>query len=416
MTHARPPGRHSKKLKWLILLVGAFLLLATIVVRSLLTANDVAESAAQESPQDPYGVDTTLYQAREERVRAGQTLETILSAAGIPLPVIYKAAQAAQTQGLFNPRALIAGDSYRAYQDTASQAPRLWIFHQSLPEYVIFDFRDSVAVGGGALPVTTRRRRAVGEIRSSLWQTLYDVGEKPAMAVKLEQLYAWQIDFHHLQPGDRFHIIYEERVVRDATWQFDIVAALFENAGKLNYAFLFEDGYYDEKGNTMRRAFLKAPVEYSRISSGFSLRRYHPIRKRVQPHYGTDYAAPTGTPIRTTADGVVINKGYTKGNGNYVRVKHARSYATTYLHMSRFNTGLRVGQQIKQGDVIGFVGSTGLANGPHVCYRLTRNGKPVNSRTIALPPAEPIAEERRTDFIAMANSVLPQLTLPETTP
>lgn len=400
----------------LILLAAACLLLATTVMRSLLSTDDIAESAAQGSPHDPYGVDTTLYQAREQRVRAGQTLETILSGAGVPLPVIYQAAQAAQTQGLFNPRALIAGDSYRTYQDTALTAPQLWIFHRSLPNYVIFDFRDSVAVVGGALPVSTRRRSAVGEIRSSLWQTLYDVGEKPAMAVKLEQLYAWQIDFHHLQPGDRFHIIYEEQVVRDSTWQFDIVAALFENAGKRNYAFLFEDGYYDEKGNTMRRAFLKAPVEYSRISSGFSLRRYHPIRKRVQPHYGTDYAAPTGTPIRTTADGVVINKGYTRGNGNYVRVKHARGYATTYLHMSRFKAGLRIGQRIKQGDVIGHVGSTGLANGPHVCYRLTRNGKPVNSRTIALPPAEPIAEERRAEFIAMADSVLPKLTLPESTP
>jgi murein DD-endopeptidase MepM/ murein hydrolase activator NlpD len=223
------------------------------------------------------------------------------------------------------------------------------------------------------------------------------------LANRLADIYAWTIDFYRIQAGDRFRVLYTENMVDGESVGIDsIQAASFRFRGMEFLAFHYDQdslgSYYDENGNSLQKAFLQAPLNYTRISSRFSRRRFHPVQKRYKAHLGTDYAAPTGTPIRTTGDGVVIAAGYTRGNGNYVKVRHNSIYTTQYLHMSRFASGIRSGAAVKQGQVIGYVGATGLATGPHLCYRFWKNGEQVDPFQEELPPAFPIQEDHQEAY------------------
>ena len=236
----------------------------------------------------------------------------------------------------------------------------------------------------GKKDIEVRLKKAKGEINNSLWITMEEKGLSPRLTHELSTIYAWTIDFFKIQKGDAFKVYYEDRYIDNKYIGIGrIIAAEFIHNNKSYFAYYYKEkndrgDYFNEKGETLRKAFLMAPVDYKRISSRYSKNRKHPVTGRWKGHFGTDYAAATGTPIWTTADGVVVKASYTRNNGNYVKIKHNNTYTTQYLHMSKIKSGIKRNVKVKQGQIIGYVGSTGLATGPHVCYRFWKNGRQVD--------------------------------------
>ena len=283
-----------------------------------------------------------------------------------------------------------------------------FVYQPNSIDYVVFDLRDSITIKMGKKELVTKTRVSSGIITSSLYQTLVDQNLSPALAVRLADIYAWTIDFYRIQKGDYFQVIFEENFVdEERVGVGAILAANFNNYEVDNYAFLYDQGdgedYFNEQAESLRRAFLKSPLKFGRLTSAYTKRRFHPVQKRYKAHLGTDYAAPTGTPIMTVGDGVVTHAQYSKYNGNYVKIRHNSTYTTQYLHMSKIGKGIRPGVRVKQGQTIGYVGSTGLATGPHVCYRFWKNGTQVDSRREKIPPSKPIKKSKRADFDVYAS-------------
>ena len=284
---------------------------------------------------------------------------------------------------------------------------QVFIYQPDNLSYYVVDFRDSViSVYKKIKPITIKRRTIGGVLKESLSETLGNAEVEGALASKIAKIYAYSIDFMKLKKGDRFAITFTERFINDSIYDGveELEASFFEYRGKIIYAFPFAQNpnsdkieYYDEQGKTLKNFFLKSPIKFSRISSRFSASRFHPVQHRWKAHKGTDYAAPRGTPITVTAGGVVEQSGYTAGNGNFVKVKHNGTYSTQYLHMSKIL--VRRGQRVNQGQVIGLVGSTGLATGPHVCYRFWKNGKQVDALRLKLPTGEPMTGNNKTRFL-----------------
>ncbi|ARA92878.1 peptidase M23 [Rhodothermaceae bacterium RA] len=361
---------------------------------------------------DAFGFETGAYDVVEHRIRRNQTFSDILAEHNVPPGQVFRLARSAED--VFSVRRIQAGKTLRIYRDDSLQAARYLVYQPDPITYVVFSLDDSLNVRIGERPVHTVRRSVEGVITRSLYEALAEQGVNPLLAVRLSEVYAWQIDFFRIQPGDGFSIVYEEQVIDDEPVGIgSIVAARFSHFGQDFYAFRFEreegTDYFDEQGNSLRKAFLKAPLEYYRLTSRYNPNRFHPVLKRRRAHLGTDYAAPTGTPIRATGDGVVIEAGYTRGNGNYVKIRHNGTYTTGYLHMSRFARGIQRGTRVRQGDVIGYVGSTGLATGPHVCYRFWKNGVQVDPLREKMPPSRPIEEQYRAAFEAERDHLLPLL-------
>ncbi|GAB4269678.1 MAG: M23 family metallopeptidase [Deferrisomatales bacterium] len=270
------------------------------------------------------------------------------------------------------------------------------------------------------IPYEVRTDWVGGTIRTSLFDAVTEIGESPELALALADIFAWDVDFIlDIREGDSFRALVEKRLREGKPAGYGrILAAEFVNQGTAYRAFWFQDGdrpaaYYDADGNSLRKAFLRAPLSFTRISSGFSRRRFHPITKTWKAHPAIDYAAPTGTPIKAVGDGVVVRKGYTRGNGNFIKLRHNAAYETLYLHMSRFAKGMRKGRKVAQGEVIGYVGSTGLATGPHLCFRMYRNGSPVNPLRVKSPAADPVSPANRAAFRARAAQLAAQLDSPE---
>lgn len=284
---------------------------------------------------------------------------------------------------------------------------QVFIYQPDNLSYYVVDFRDTaIAVYKKVKPVTIKRRSIGGVLKESLSETLGNEKIEGALASKIAKIYAYSIDFMKLKKGDRFALTFTERYINDSIYDGveELEASFFEYRGKIIYAFAFVPNsnsekveYYDEQGKTLKNFFLKSPIKFSRISSRFSSSRFHPVQHRWKAHKGTDYAAPRGTPITTTAGGVVEQSGYTAGNGNFVKVKHNGTYSTQYLHMSKIL--VRRGQRVTQGQVIGLVGSTGLATGPHVCYRFWKNGVQVDALRLKLPSGEPMSGANKDRFI-----------------
>lgn len=255
-----------------------------------------------------------------------------------------------------------------------------------------------------------------GIIESSLYEAVADANASAELAMMLANIYAWTVDFYRIQQHDAFKVIYvEEFVESEPVGIREILCASFTTGSKELFAFRFEQSaetgaeYFDAEGNSLRKAFLKMPLEFGRLTSPYNLKRFHPVLKYNKPHLGTDYAAPSGTPILATGDGVVTEASYTSGNGNYVKIKHNSVYSTQYLHMKGFAPGIKKGTRVSQGDVIGYVGSTGLATGPHVCYRFWKNGEQVDPRKEEIPSAEPVSESQRERFNALIQKWKQQL-------
>ncbi|MBX2821307.1 MAG: peptidoglycan DD-metalloendopeptidase family protein [Rhodothermaceae bacterium] len=363
---------------------------------------------------DEYNIRKDAYVRSSHSVKKRDTFSDILDQFNVPATTIATLVDIAKPH--LDVRKIRAGNKYITYHQSQPDAvPDFFIYEKGPIEYVVFDLRDSLTVETGKKTIRTVTKHISGSIESSLYQTLSDQDANPMVAIELSEIFAWQVDFYRIMKGDNFKVVYEEEYVENQPIGIGkIIAANFTHAGEEYSAFPFElEGnteFYNDEGNSLRRPFLKAPLRFNRISSRYSLRRFHPVQKRYKAHLGTDYAAPTGTPVRSTADGTVVEAGYTKGNGRYVKVKHNGTYTTGYLHFSKIAKGIKKGVRVKQGDVIGYVGSTGLATGPHLCYRFWKNGKQVDALREKLPDTvESIREEYLSDFLDQVSRLKPVL-------
>lgn len=313
--------------------------------------------------------------------------------------------------------------------DTTKKAQYV-IYVKNKVDYFVFDFRDSVVVEHKQKEFEVKERVLTGEIVDgsnltfAINQELKNIALTYELSESIAGIYAYAIDFFKLHPGDEFKLIFDEKKVEgELVGVSDIKAVWFKHRDHPYYSFKYEvdtvnhkSSYFDENAKQMKRPFLMAPVKYSRISSGYTKRRYHPVQKRWKAHKGTDYAAPKGTPIYATADGTVIAAKFSRYNGNYVKVKHNETYTTQYLHMSKIEKGMRNGVFVKQGQTIGYVGSTGLATGPHVCYRFWKNGKQVDHRALKFPNNVPMKEELIPSYLEYIKSIRSQLDSAAVTP
>jgi murein DD-endopeptidase MepM/ murein hydrolase activator NlpD len=362
---------------------------------------------------DEFNLPRDSFFVRYGIVKRNQTLSDILYPFGLSYQKIIRIAEA--SKGKYDVKKIRKGDKYFVYQrKDSTRAVKYFVLQPDLIRYVVFDIDSTVSVRIKHKPVKYKRRTAAGIITSSLFEALAENNLSPKIALRLSEIFAWQIDFYRIRKYDEFKVIYDEKYVDGKPIGVGkIYAAYFKNAGRKYYAFLFEvngeEDYFDEEGNSLRKAFLKAPIKFGRITSRYSLHRYHPILHRIKAHLGTDYAAPIGTPIMATGDGVVIEARYKRNNGNYVKIRHNSVYTTQYLHMSRFAKGIKPGVKVKQGQIIGYVGMTGLATGPHVCYRFWKNGKQVDHLKEKFPSSKPVPKKFREQFFALRDKLKREL-------
>lgn len=318
---------------------------------------------------------------------------------------------------VLDPTKLRAGMHYSTFttQDSIGNI-RYIAFAKSLTDYAVIDLTgDTINAYEFCKPITLRRHYTEGVLNSSLWNVIKASGADPLLAIKLSDVYAWQIDFFDVKEGDSFRALYDIAYIDDTTALSitSIQGAVFTHQGKEFVAIPFTQDsvfeYFDTEGNSLRKAFLKAPLDLFRITSRFTNARFHPILKRYRAHHGVDYAAPVGTPVKSIGAGTVIAKGYQEGGGNFLKVQHNSVYTTTYMHLSRFAKGIQTGSQVQQGEVIGYVGSTGLSTGPHLDFRVHKNGQPINPLQMDAPPSLPVKTELRDSFAITSRQVFAEL-------
>ena len=371
---------------------------------TIITPGEIHKSSAEEPEKslDSYGIDTSLYELQTARVRYNQFLSEILANYNISYYLIDRMLR--NSGDVFDIRKIKAGNKYTLYLSSDSlQQLDYMVYEHDVMNHFVFDFRLDTLIRKVERPSRLKLKYASGTIETSLWNAMIDNGLHPVLAVELSEIYAWSVDFFGLQKGDSFKVIYEEEYIDTVSnGVYRIHAALFEHYGKQFYAIpLIQDdkeSYYDLEGQSLRKAFLKAPLRYSRISSRYSNSRMHPILRIRRPHHGVDYAAAIGTPVVAIGDGRVIMREYQSGSGRIVKIRHNSVYTTAYMHLSRYGKGISVGSYVKQGDVIGYVGSSGLSTGPHLDFRFYKNGYPVDPLKVEAPPVEPVSEENKEKF------------------
>jgi murein DD-endopeptidase len=364
-----------------------------------------------------FGFTLNNFKVINDTIKSGEIFSEILLKNNIEYARILEIVNT--VRDTFNVRSLKAGKPYTilAKKDSTGQA-EVFIYQHSKIQYTVIDFRDSIPVAHNkSKPVKTVIKKVSGVIRSSLTESMEKAGLSPYLAYKMEDIYGWSIDFYRLQKNDRYKLIYEQLYINDTVpvGIGEVKAAFFEYGDKPYYAFKYKidstaklSDYYDDAAKTMKRQFLKAPVKVSRISSRYNLnRRIAFYGNKIRAHKGTDYAAPVGTQILSTANGVVTESRYAGGNGNYVKIKHNGAYSTQYLHMSK--RLVRVGQRVSQGDVIGKIGMTGNTSGPHVCYRFWKNGVQVDPLRQQLPASEPMKKDKIPAYLKYIEPIKIQL-------
>ena len=361
---------------------------------------------AKETPRriEQFGFDFNDFNVLQDTIKSGDTFGSIIENQNLGDKQVYDLTE--KIKDSFDVRSIRIGKTYTLLRSKDRfKKLQYAIYQPDRASYYVIDLRDSVGVTKVTRPIRIKKRTIAGELNGSFSEELQRQKVDPALANKLIKVYAWSIDFFKLKKGDQFGVIFTERYVDDTIYDGvdSLRAAFFEYKGKMIYAFPFAQNensgkidYYDENGKALKNFFLKSPLKYANITSRFSRSRFHPVQLMWKAHKGTDYAAPTGTPIMTTASGIVEQTGYTAGNGNFVKVKHDRTYSTQYLHMSRIL--VRRGQRVTQGSVIGKVGSTGLATGPHVCYRFWKNGVQVDALRLKLPNSQPMESKNLPRF------------------
>jgi murein DD-endopeptidase MepM/ murein hydrolase activator NlpD len=374
---------------------------------------ETAEKTDEVPPAYVYGICVDSLDVAEYRIRRGDNLSLILS--GLKLPFRREAILQAM-EGLLDPGKLYEGLPYHVLttRDSLPQVAYL-VFARSRTDHAVVDLTgDSVRARLYRKEITEKRQYLEKTVRTSLWREMKAQGVDPILAIHLSDVFAWQIDFFELQPGDSFRLFYTESLIDDTvSLKLSVDAAMFVHQGRTYMAIPFTQDslpeFFDADGQSLRRAFLKAPLDFFRITSRFSNSRFHPVLKYYRAHHGVDYAAPTGTPVKAIGDGKVIARGFQEGGGgNYVKIQHNAIYATAYMHLNGFARGLSVGRHVRQGDVIGYVGSTGLSTGPHLDFRVYRNGTPVNPLEIESPPANPVRPELRDSFDRVRQHLMQQ--------
>lgn len=349
-----------------------------------------------------YGLPVDSFHVEQGIIKRNQNLSHLLMQYGITAKTID---QVSRLKDIFDVRKIRSGHVYKLFFSMDSvKTLDYFIYEHTLTEYITIQFKDSLQITLGEKPTTIEKKLASGQIKTNLWDAMVESNINPMMSIELSEIYAWSIDFFGLKEGDQFYVIYEERFLDTISAGIErIHAALFNHQNKDFYAIYFvqddRGSFFDDEGNSLRRAFLKAPLKFSRISSRFSKNRYHPVLKIYRPHSGVDYAAPEGTPVYSVGDGFVIKKGYQRrGAGNYLKIKHNSVYTTQYAHLKGFARGLKNGDPVKQGQLIGYVGKTGLATGPHLDFRFFMNGEAIDPLKVDAPPVEPIKKINKEEY------------------
>jgi len=380
-------------------------------------SEEIADSIPVAEPKIEFAgieYDAAAYEVDSSKIRTNQLFADLLK----PYQIDYSTIQILvdKSASVFDLRKLQAGKwmTYMVRTNDSVEHLDYFIYHHSLKEKVVFNIKDSAYVYLFESPVATIQRKLSSRISKTLYHSILENNTSYELGIKLSEVFAWQVDFFKIDAHDHFKVIYDEYRVDGALYAVgNISSAEFFHRGDTfrAYYYLQDDvhTYFDDEGRSLRKAFLKAPLKYSRISSRYTKRRFHPVQRRWKAHLGTDYAAPRGTPIRSVGDGVVIAASYTGGNGNYVKVKHNATYTTQYLHMSR--RAVRQGQRVTQGQVIGYVGSTGLATGPHLCFRFWMHGRQVDPFSVKIPPSTPITDEHKEEYFKKRDSLRHELDL-----
>lgn len=392
--------------------------LALFAVSCNKQANQDEQQAEVEEPQHTilYGIIADNYRTEQGEIGQGETLGKILARYGVSATTVDKLDKAAKD--VFPLRQIRAGRPFTAFiaaDSTGNGALDYFVYEKDVIEYVVFGFKgDSISITKGEKDVTIKRQRRSAVIESSLWGAIMRDSLPYSLAAELEDIYQWTVDFFGIQKGDHFTVIYDEKLIDTTHVGIGrIWGAKFNHAGKDVYAIPFRQNdkiqYWEFNGASLRKQLLKAPLKFSRISSRFSRSRLHPVHRVYRPHLGVDYAAPTGTPVHAVADGVVTFKGWGGGGGNTLKIKHAGNLVTGYLHLSKFAKGISQGTRVSQGQVIGYVGSTGTSTGPHLDYRIWKNGTNIDPLKVPQEPAEPIKQENMADFEHIRDRIIAEL-------
>lgn len=384
------------------------------------TKGDNIASEEVVEPTYLYGIDIEGYEIVNDTVRMGETVGGILGRRGISAATVDRLDK--ESKDIFPLRKIRADNAYttftRSYTDSLGEHSALdyIVYHKNAIDYVVFGFvGDSISITLGSRPVEYIRQRCEASITSSLWGTIMEQNLPYALAAEFEDIYQWTVDFFGIQAGDSFKVVYDEKMVDGESVGIGrIWGAEFCHGGKQYYAIPFsQDGklrYWEANGESLRKQFLKAPLKYTRISSKFSKARLHPVYKVYRPHHGVDYAAPAGTPVHAVADGTVTFRGWDRGGGgNTIKIKHAGNLETGYLHLKNFAKGISVGTRVSQGQLIGYVGSTGASTGPHLDFRIKKNGTPIDPLKMPQEPAEPISSANKAAFEAVRDRVIAEL-------
>ncbi len=376
---------------------------------------DSTKITVVDKPLYKYGILINGLEVKEGYVKRNQLFADLLEGSFVS-PSVLQQIQLLPRK-VFDFKRIASAKKYTLIsQHDSVQTAIAFVYEPSPVEYVVLRLKDSLLVETHQREVTTEAKTVTGTISSSLYESIDALKISHDLTNKFVDVFGWQVDFQHLQKGDRFKLIYEENAVDGEPIGIGkIIGIYFEHFANGYYAFPFDQGegidYFDEDGNSLRKALLKYPIEFTRISSRYSLSRFHPVVKVFRAHLGTDFAAATGTPIRTVGDGIVMEAQYTANNGNYVKIRHNGTYATGYLHMSKIASGVVPGTRVKQGQTIGYVGSTGLATGPHLCYRFWRNGAQVDALRVELPPSKPLDRKYWAAFEAVKRELILRLQL-----
>lgn len=403
--------------------ISALLLSLMVVGCGGFSAEKGSDEIAHKEVVEPtylYGINIDGYEIVNDTVRMGETVGGILGRRGISAVKVDRLDK--ESKEIFPLRKIRADNAYttftRSYTDSLGEHSVLdyIVYHKNAIDYVVFGFvGDSISISLGSRPVDIVRKRCDASITSSLWGTIMEQNLPYALAAEFEDIYQWTVDFFGIQPGDSFKVVYDEKMVDGESVGIGrIWGAEFVHGGKQYYAIPYaQDGklrYWEANGESLRKQFLKAPLKYTRISSKFSKARLHPVYKVYRPHHGVDYAAPSGTPVHAVADGTVTFRGWDKGGGgNTLKIKHAGNMETGYLHLKSFAKGISVGTRVSQGQLIGYVGSTGASTGPHLDFRIKKNGSPIDPLKLPQEPAEPISSGNRAAFEAVRDRIVAEL-------
>jgi len=396
-----------------ILLAGTLLLSAVACTNG--NKNSLTEKEMEEEEYFPLGFNPASFSMEESKVRNGETFSGILNRLGLSNQEAYALTNACKED--FDVRKVIAGKKIEAYysKDSLNRRLEYLVYEQNRICSAVFKCRDSLSTWTYEKPIEKERRISDFTIRTSLWVDMLEAGASPLLIAELSDIYAWTVDFFGLQEGDRFRVIYNQNKVDDEVVEIESVDFAIYSRGNYNaYAIRLDQGdggnkYWNEKGESMRKAFLKAPLRFNRVSSKFSYHRKHPVTGKVKAHTGVDYAAPAGTPVHALGDGTVVSAGWNGGGGNTIKIRHNSVYSTGYLHLRGFAKGIRAGARVSQGQTIGYVGSTGTSTGPHLDFRVWKNGSPINPLKMESPSTEPLKKEFKPRLDSLFNHYIVEL-------